>query len=131
MSSHSDSLLHDEAAEYLSPELCSLLAFPKDEARLAVPEESSPEEDEPTVVEFLPRVTEAESASAHPLYLFFFSPNYQTQFSAKLHRYFAEVRERMRQSRQSHSVYFPDSGFQKLKRLVQKAMKRAKHNLAS
>ena len=116
----------------LPSEPCAVLTFPQDRnpapshlSNFASAENEALDDDEPTIVEALKK-----PPSRSPFYQFIFSPHYKTAFSVDLHRYLRQVRSRMENSRNSHRDHFPNSGFQRLNRLIRRAVERAKRNLA-
>jgi len=111
-------------------EPCPVLAFPQ-EKNAAVVEPASlrelllAEDEEPTTVEVLHKRTVPSRFC-----LFLFSPHYKTSVSVGLHRYIQRVRARIRQSRQNHRLLYHDSGFQKIRRSLERALRHAKKNLS-
>ncbi|MCC6273066.1 MAG: hypothetical protein IT572_06330 [Deltaproteobacteria bacterium] len=128
---HCGNFVHDEPeiTGDMPAEPCSVLAFPQEKnavpAQVLPAREILPEEEEPTIVEFLKR-----GPGSSWFYQFIFSPHYKTALSIELHRYLLRVKLRVRQSRQSHRLLYPDSGFQKIRRLLERALRHAKKNLA-
>lgn len=113
-------------------EPCAVLTFPPDRGAapakpLAVAGESQVvmEDDEPTIVEALKK-----SPPKSSLYQFIFTPHYKTALSVDLHRYLRGVRSRFSHFRENHLAQHPDSGFQKIRRLIARAVQHAKRNLA-
>ncbi|MCC7344927.1 MAG: hypothetical protein IT573_08305 [Deltaproteobacteria bacterium] len=111
-------------------EPCSVLAFPQERNTAVL--ESAPvrgaflaEDEEPTTVEFLKNTT-----APSWLYLFLFSPHYKTAVSIEWRLYLRRVRDRIRQSRRNHRMLYPNSGFQKIRGFLERALRHAKKNLA-
>lgn len=118
----------------LPEDFCPVLVFPSDKSNqeksghvhssnLQIVEE----DDEPTMVEVIKKASPQPEISFS---LFLKDPYYQTEFSRKLRAYFREVRLRMKESKDLHRANFPDSGIQKMRRWVQRAIIHMKNNLA-
>ncbi len=128
---HYGNFAHDEPeiTGDMPAEPCSVLAFPQEKnaaAAAVLPvREILSEEEEPTMVEALQK-----GPVVSWFYQFLFSPHYKTALSIELHRYLLCVKSRIRQSRQNHRFLYPSSGFRKIRRLLKRALRHAKKNLA-
>lgn len=137
--------------EDLLSELGSVLAFPNEKVSpqalelvpdspvLADAESAAEEEDEPTIVESLKVEPPSEVPAMEALspvsqrssfFRFLSEPYYKTRLALWLEKYIEDVRRRTIAYQEYHYLNYPDSGFRKLQRLMQRIIARAKENLA-